>query len=156
MILRSLPLPTEPWFDPKTGNPTPEYFAYARDADFVMRHSVRFVERYFTFANDAQILDIGNVPAGAILLKPISGVHVIQAFNAGTANVAEIGPSTSTELWGTDLPLGAIGFFPIDEAVSNVVAVGQSLVQVTVDLTGTATAGIARAIVCYLIPSRAP
>src|SRR5690606_3436301 len=107
------------------------------------------------YADDGKTLDVGNVPAGAMIIKPISGIHVIEAFNAGSGNVADIGPSTNTDLWGTNLALGTVGFVPLDEAVSNVVAVGDSLVQVAVDLTGTAaTTGIARAVISYIVPAR--
>lgn len=153
-FLRQLLRPDTAWFDPNTGHPTREFYSYLRELDAAARSSVQVRERYFTFADDGATLDIGNVPEGAVLLKPISGIHVIEAFNAGSGNVADIGPSTNTDLWGTDLALGTIGFVPLDEAVSNVVEVGDSLVQVAVDLTGTtATTGKARAVICFFMPT---
>lgn len=154
-VLQRLLNPDIPWVDIKTGLPTKQFADYLRDLDDAVRHSVRFVEKYFTFANDGQVLDIGNIPEGAMLLRPISGIHVIQAFNAGGGNVADIGPSTNVDLWGTNLALGTVGFIPIDENVSNIVGAGEGLAQVEVDLTGgAANAGIARAVLGYIIPAR--
>jgi hypothetical protein len=154
-FIRQLLRPDTAWFDPANGRPTTDFYAYLRDLDAAVRGSVQVRERYFTFADDGKTLDIGNIPEGAVILKPISGIHVIEAFNAGSGNVADIGPSTNTDLWGTNLALGTVGFIPLDEAVSNVVAVGESLVQVAVDLTGTAaTTGIARAVISYIVPAR--
>lgn len=153
MILQKLIDAKVPWVDGK-GVPTPDFFRYMQAADLILRSAVQTVEKYFTFADDGLTLNIGNIPAGALILKPISGIHVIQAFNAGSGNVADIGPSTNTDLWGTDLALGTIGFIPLDEAVSNIVAVGDSLAQVAVDLTGSAAStGQARAVISYIIPT---
>lgn len=151
-IFRSLPLPDVPWVD-ANGVPTRDLVEYMREADHVLRSSIRFIEREFTFADGAVTLDIGNIPEGAIILKPISGIAVLEAFNSGTNKRAEIGPSTNTDLWGTDLSLATIGFVPLDEAVSNEVGIGEGLVQIAIDLTGSAAnAGIGVAIICYIIP----
>jgi hypothetical protein len=97
-------------------------------------------------------ITVGTIPAGSLVLKPISGVAVTTVFNAGTTNVADMGPSTDsgTDLWATDLALGTLGFVPLDEAVTNLVSV-DTVVQIAVDLTGTAaTTGAAEVIICYI------
>jgi hypothetical protein len=79
-------------------------------------------------------------------------VSITTAFNAGTTNVADMGPSTDsgTDLWATDLALGTLGFVPLDEAVSLLVA-DVTTVQIAVDLTGTAaTTGAGEVIICYI------
>lgn len=113
---------------------------------------IHYLRRSFTFADDGLTLDVGTIPAGSLVLKPISGVAITQAFNAGSTNVADMGPSTDsgTDLWATDLALGTLGFVPIDEAVSNLVSV-DTLVQIAVDLTGTAaTTGTGEVVICYI------
>ncbi|MFZ5713042.1 MAG: hypothetical protein ACOY3N_09400 [Bradyrhizobium sp.] len=113
---------------------------------------VHYLRKGFTYADDGSTLTIGTIPAGSLVLKPISGVAITTAFNAGSTNVADMGPSTDsgTDLWATDLALGTVGFVPIDEAVTNLVSV-DTVVQIAVDLTGTAaTTGAAEAIICYI------
>lgn len=155
MSFQKLIDPAQAWFDPETGKPTVPFANYMRELDDLARHSIRFAEKYFTFADDGSTLDIGTLPEGAMIIRPISGIHVIQAFNAGSTNVADIGPSTDTDLWATDLALGTVGFVPLDENVSNIIGSGQGRVQVAVDLTGSAaTTGKARAVISYILPSR--
>lgn len=113
---------------------------------------VHYLRKGFTYADDGSTLTVGTIPAGSLVLKPISGVAITTVFNAGTTNVADMGPSTDsgTDLWATDLALGTLGFVPIDEAVSNLVSV-DTVVQIAVDLTGTAaTTGAGEVVVCYI------
>ncbi len=113
---------------------------------------IHYLRKTITYADDGTTVTVGVIPAGSILLKPISGVAVTTVFNAGTTNVADLGPSTDagTDLWATDLALGTLAFVPIDEAVSNLVSV-DTTVQIAVDLTGTAaTTGSAEVCICYI------
>lgn len=116
---------------------------------------VHYLRKDFTYADDGLTLTVGVIPAGSIVLKPLSGVAVTTVFNAGSTNVADMGPSTDsgTDLWATDLALGTLAFVPLDEAVTFLVSV-DTTVQIAVDLTGTAaTTGAAQAIICYIPPN---
>jgi hypothetical protein len=116
---------------------------------------VHYLRRDFTYLDDGLTLTVGTIPAGSIVLKPLSGVNVSQVFNAGSTNVADMGPSTDsgTDLWATDLALGTLGFIPLDEAVTFLVTV-DTVVQIAVDLTGTAAGtGAAQAIIAYIPPN---
>src|SRR6185312_3485089 len=86
---------------------------------------VHYLRKAISFADNGKTVDVGTIPAGALLLKPICGVHVSVAFNGDTTNTLDIGPSTDsgTNLWATALALGTTTFVPIDEAVSNLVSV---------------------------------
>ena len=113
---------------------------------------IHYLRKSITFADDGTTVTIGTIPAGSLVLKPISGVAVTTVFNAGTTNVLDIGPSTDsgTDLWATDLALGTLAFVPLDEAVTNLVSV-DTIVQAAVDLTGTAaTTGAAEIIIAYI------
>lgn len=113
---------------------------------------VHYLRKSITFADDGLTVTVGTIPAGSLILRPLSGVAVTTAFNAGSTNVLDIGPSTDsgTDLWATDLSLTALAFVPLDEAVTNLVSV-DTVVQAAVDLTGTAaTAGAAEIIICYI------
>lgn len=113
---------------------------------------IHYLRKSITFADDGTTVTVGTIPAGSLVLKPISGVAVTTVFNADTTNVLDVGPSTDsgTDLWATDLALGTLGFVPIDEAVTNLVSV-DTIVQAAVDLTGTAaTTGAAEIIIAYI------
>lgn len=115
---------------------------------------VHYLARDFTHADDGAVLTLGVLPAGACIIKPMSGVSVNVAFNAGTTNVLDIGTPANDDLYATDLALGSIAFVPLDEAVSMTVAV-DTTITATVDLTGTAsTAGSGTIIIAYVLPNR--
>lgn len=113
---------------------------------------IHYLRKSITYADDGTTVTVGTIPAGSLILKPISGVAVTTVFNAGSTNVLDIGPSTDsgTDLWATDLALGTLAFVPLDEAVTNLVSV-DTIVQAAVDLTGTAaTTGAAEIIIAYI------
>lgn len=113
---------------------------------------IHYLRRTVTFADNGLTLDVGTIPAGSIILRPISGVAVTTAFNAGTTNALDVGPSTDsgTDLWATAIALGALNFVALDEVVTNLVTV-DTRVQCDVNLAGTAaTAGSAEVIICYI------
>jgi hypothetical protein len=93
---------------------------------------------------------IGVIPAGSVILKPISGVQVNVAFS-GTSPVLDIGTAANDDLYGTDLDLdAAVDFVPLDEAVTMKVAVDTELIA-TIDLDTPAGAedGAATIIIAY-------
>lgn len=111
---------------------------------------VHYLRKSFTKDDSGKTLTVGIIPAGALILKPISGVQINEAFNAGTTNVADIGPSANSDLWATDLALGTVGFVPIDEAVSNLVD-DDTTVVIAPSLTGTAaTTGKGIVVIAYI------
>jgi hypothetical protein len=126
----------------------------ATNARLYHTDQVHYLAKDFTYADDGSVLSLGYLPAGAVILKPMSGVAVHVAFNAGTTNVLDIGTAANDDLYGTDLALGSIAFVPLDEAVTMTVA-ADTEVTFTVDLTGTAaTTGSATALVAYVLPGR--
>lgn len=113
---------------------------------------VHYLRKTVTFADNNTTVTVGVIPAGSVLLKPISGVSVTTVFNAATTNTINIGPSTDagTDLWATLLALGTLGYVPLDEPVTNLVTV-DTIVQAAVLLTGTAaTTGSAEITICYI------
>lgn len=112
---------------------------------------IHYLRRSITFADNGATVDIGTIPAGALIIKPISGVMVNVAFNGGATNTLDIGPSTDsgTDLWATLLALGTIGFIPIDEVVTLKVSV-DTLVQAKVVSTAAASAGQGDIVIAFL------
>lgn len=126
----------------------------ATNARLYHTDQVHYLAKDFTYTDDGSVLSLGYLPAGAVIIKPMSGVAVHVAFNAGTTNVLDIGTAANDDLYGTDLALGSIAFVPLDEAVSMTVA-ADTLVTATVDLTGTAaTTGSGTVIIAYVLPGR--
>lgn len=112
---------------------------------------VHYLCKAFTFANSGVAVEIGTLPAGATIIRPISGVQINTAFNAGTTNVIDIGTAADDDLYATDLAGGTVTFVPLDENVSLTVAADTTLI-VTYSQSGTAaTAGAGVAIIAYVI-----
>lgn len=120
----------------------------ARDYNMQMIHYLR---KTITYADNGTTVTIGTIPAGSVLVKPISGVSVSVAFNGNATNTLDIGPSTDsgTNLWMTVGALGSIAFVPLDEAVTNVVS-SDTIVQAYVVSTASASAGSAEVVICYI------
>jgi 3D (Asp-Asp-Asp) domain-containing protein len=115
---------------------------------------IHYLRKGIAFANALATVDVGVIPAGSVILHPISGVYVTQVFNAGTNNRLDIGASTDsgTNNFGTLLSLLALGVVPLDEgtALTPMVTV-DTLIQAYVDVTGTAaTTGTAEIIIAYV------
>ncbi len=112
---------------------------------------VHYLRKRFTYADNGKTIDIGTLPAGALLLKPLSGAMVNQVFNGATTNTLDIGPSTDagTDLWATVLPLGAIAFVPLDEVVTLLVATDTKVQAKVVSTTG-ATTGSGIIVIAYI------
>lgn len=98
---------------------------------------IQFIRKRLTFADNGKAVVIGTIPAGALILKPVSGVQVNVVTNAGTNNQIDIGTSANDDLYGTDMSTAAATFVPIDEAVTLYVA-DDTTITATLGLSGTA------------------
>jgi hypothetical protein len=112
---------------------------------------IHYLRKSISYLDDGKTVDVGSIPAGSLVLKPLSGVMVNVAFNGGTTNTLDIGPSTDsgTNLWATVLALGSIAFVPIDEVVSLLVAV-DTKVQAKVVSSSGASAGSGEIVIAYI------
>lgn len=112
---------------------------------------VHYLRKGFTFADNGSVLTVGVIPAGALILKPVSGVHVVTVFNAGTSNVLDIGTSADDDLFGTDLALGTANFVPLDESIGGFRVSAETTITATPALAGTAaTTGDGEIIIAYI------
>ena len=95
---------------------------------------------------------IGTIPAGSIILKPLSGAYVGTAFDAGS--VMNIGPSTDpgTDLWATNLALATANtFVPLDEVVAMSVTSDTTIVaRLSASGTIVATTAAADVVIAYI------
>jgi hypothetical protein len=112
---------------------------------------VHFLRKTVVFGDNGVAKTVGVLPAGAQIVKAMSGVAVSTVFNAGTTNTLNIGTSADDDLYGTLLALGTTTFVPLDEAVSNLIGATETTITATVVLTGTAaTTGSAEVIIAYI------
>ena len=112
---------------------------------------VHFLRKTIAYTDNGSAIAVGTIPAGSLILKAASGVHVTTAFDAGTGNVLDVGPTTNDDLWGTDLALGTATFVPLDEAVGGFLVTSDTDIIATPALSGTAaTAGSAEVVICYI------
>jgi hypothetical protein len=113
---------------------------------------IHYLRKAITYLDDGLTVNVGTLPAGAQIIKPISGVAVNVAFNGGSTNTLDIGRSTDTGTndLATILALGTIGFIPIDEVVSNLIST-DTLIQAKVVSTATASAGSGVIIIAYAL-----
>jgi hypothetical protein len=113
--------------------------------------AVHFLRLPIAYTDNGVAKTIGVIPAGSLVLKALSGLHVTTVFNAGTNNFIDIGTSADDDLFGTDLSGTTATFVPLDEAVGTFYCAAETTVTVTVGLTGTAaTTGAAVAFITYI------
>ena len=108
-------------------------------------HYVR--TRKITFADDGVAVETDNkIPAGSLIIKPLSGFMVNVAFDGST--VVDAGPTTNDDLWATDLATGTVTFVPFDEAVS--MYVSDDVQPIFTATGGTVTVGEGYGVVAYI------
>lgn len=112
--------------------------------------AVHYLRKGVTFADNGTAVTVGVLPEGALILKPLSGIAVTTAFNAGTTNTLNIGTEADGDLYATLISVGTTTFVALDESVSNLVT-EETTVTATVTLTGTAaTAGAGEVVIAYI------
>lgn len=118
---------------------------------------VHYIRKTITKADNGSEVTVGYLPAGAVIMKPMSGVMVHTAFNAAAGNVLDIGANggdtnaaDDPDRWATDLALGTTTFVPLDESVTYRLS-QDTIITASVALSGTAaTTGEAEVIICYV------
>ncbi len=111
---------------------------------------IHYIRKDLTFADRGKQLEIGTIPAGSVIVKPISGVNVHTAFNGTGTDLIDIGVLADDDLYATDLAAQTVGFAALDEAVSVYVAVDTTLTVTYADQNSDATAGLAQAVIAYI------
>lgn len=120
-------------------------------ARHISQQQVSYLRLGVTFADNGVAKTMGTIPAGALILKPLSGTQVVTVFNAGTTNTLNIGTTADDDLFGTLLALGALAFVPLDEAIGGFRVAVDTTITATVVLTGTAaTTGDAEIVIAFI------
>lgn len=97
-------------------------------------------------------ITVGILPAGAMILAPISGIFVRTVFS-GTNPVADIGITGTTQKWASSLDLdAAVAFLPFDVSTADLVVDTDTTVIVTLTLdTPVAADGVAECVIAYVL-----
>lgn len=112
---------------------------------------VHYLRLTVGFADNGTAKTVGVIPAGSLILKPASGVHVTTVFNAATTNTLNVGSSADDDLFGTLLALGTATFVALDEAIGGFLVAADTTITATVVLTGTAaTTGSGEVVIAYI------
>lgn len=113
---------------------------------------VHYLRKSIDYTMNGTTVTIGIVPAGALILKPASGVAVTTAFNGNSSNVLDVGASTDsgTNNLATQLALGTTTFVPLDEAVGDYLVASDTTIQALVTSTASASAGAAEVIIAFI------
>jgi hypothetical protein len=112
--------------------------------------AVHFLRKTIGYAMNGKTVDVGVLPAGAVMVRAASGVVITTAFNGDTTNTVTIGPSTDTDLWATGSSLATLGFVVNDAAVTQLIGASDVLVQAVVTSTASASAGSAEIVIAYI------
>ena len=114
---------------------------------------MHYLRKKVTYLDDGNAaIEVGVLPAGALILKAISGVQVETAFNGATTNDLDIGVEGTVQKWAGDLALGAKAFVPFDVADANQRVDVATKVIAGVVSTANASAGEAEIVIAYTMP----
>lgn len=113
---------------------------------------IHYLRKTIVFGDDGTTVTVGTIPAGSLILTPISGVQVDVAFDGNSSNVLSIGASTDsgTNDMASAISLAAIGFVTIDETTTAKVVSVDTKVVAAVTSTASAAAGRGEVIICYI------
>ena len=111
---------------------------------------VHYLRKDITFASRGVSQTVGVIPAGSVIIKPMSGVNVSTIFNGSGTDLLDIGTSGTADLYATDLSLAAVGFQALDEAVSVYVEAETTITAIYADANSDALAGVAQVVICYI------
>ena len=118
------------------------------------KQNIQFLRKDITFADMGKLLTVGTIPAGALIIKPISGVQVNTVFNSATTTVLDIGTTADGDFFATDLDVKtAAAFVPVDEAVSFSVAADTTITAQLAETGAAATAGSGVIVIAFVNPN---
>jgi hypothetical protein len=114
---------------------------------------VQYLRKDITFADNGTTVVIGTLPAGAVILSPISGVYVSTAFDGNSSNVLDIGYSTDTGTnnLATSLSLASVAFVVLDEVATAGTLIGsETIISALVTSTASAAAGVGKIVIAFV------
>jgi len=111
---------------------------------------IHYLRKTVTFSDDGTALDVGWLPAGAFIVKSLSGFTPTTDFN-GTTPTLDVGTAADGDYYATALDIDTnLTFVPIDEAVSHLVAADVKITTTFNSGAADATTGSGELIIAYI------
>ena len=128
----------------------------ARDFGY---NALQVLRKRIQYTQNATAITIGKIPAGALIIKGLSGIVVHTVTNAGTQNAINVGytraSGTDDDYFGTLLATTALNFVPLDETVTGYYLSEDTTITATMALTGTAaTTGDLEVVIVFVTGGR--
>ena len=111
---------------------------------------IHYLRKSISFADAGTTVEVGTIPAGALILYPISGVNVNVAFDGDTTNTLDLGVTGTLEKYAGDLALGTVAFVPMDVSTAVRVTSTDETIQAVVVSTASAAAGTAEIVIAFI------
>jgi len=113
---------------------------------------IHFLRKTIVFGDNGTTVTVGTVPAGSLILVPISGVQVDVAFDGNSSNVLSIGASTDsgTNDMASAISLATIGFVTLDETTTAKTVSVDTKIVAAVTSTADAAAGRGEIVIAYI------
>jgi hypothetical protein len=121
-------------------------------ARHIAQPNIVFLRKNIVFSQgNATVVTLGAIPAGALILKAMSGVQVITAFNAGTTNTVDIGTAASGAVLASGASTATVAFVALSAATGVYRVAADTVLTATINLSGTtATTGDAEIVIAYV------
>lgn len=112
--------------------------------------AIHFLRKTITYATENTQVFVGTLPAGAVIVKPMSGVMVTTVFNDSGTDTFDIGTTATADLYGTVMAGTALNFVALDENVSGKVTTATGIYVRYNGQNNNASAGEAEVIIAYV------
>ena len=111
---------------------------------------VHFLRKTLSYTTENTQVAVGVLPAGAQILKPMSGVSITTVFNDSGTDTIDIGTSGTADLYGAALAATSLDFVPIAAAVTGLMAADTTIYARYNGQNNNASAGVAEVIIAYI------
>lgn len=112
---------------------------------------VHFLRKTVAYTTSGVAQTVGTIPAGAVIIKPMSGVQISTAFNDSGTDYLDIGTTANDDLFGTDLDLSSATFVALDEAVGDYLVTSDTTITATyTGQNANASAGSCEVLIAYV------
>jgi hypothetical protein len=119
-------------------------------ARLIQTQQIHFLRKTVLFSQSGQALTVGCIPAGSVILAPISGALVTTLFNDSGTDLIDIGTDSNDDLYATNLDVSSIGLKVLDEAVTMLVDVDTIITATYTGENANATTGQAEIVIAYI------
>lgn len=112
---------------------------------------VHYLRKSIFHTDAGKAVAVGTVPAGALVLYPLSGAYVATGFNGSGTDLLDIGTTSNDDLFATDLDVSSAGWKACDENVAGyLVSAATTITATYADANSNSSAGEAVVVIAYI------